>query len=99
MGLGFARFKVTFDAKDGDVAQMVPVSTTSGATGTVRVDTRAHGWSIEGPVGLGMDTMQAGGIVNITAKEVCTFEATASVTAGQFCYNNICGPKSAGATA
>jgi hypothetical protein len=64
----------------------------------VAVVTRAHGWSIEGPVGLGMDTMQAGGIVNITAKEVCTFAAGASVTAGQFCYNNICGPKSAGAT-
>merc|ERR1712065_27206 len=41
---------------------------------------------------------QAGGIVNITAKEVCTFEAGGSVTAGQFCYGNICGPKTAGTT-
>jgi hypothetical protein len=40
-----------------------------------------------------MDTMQAGGIVNITAKEVCTFAATGAVNAGQFCYDNICGPK------
>merc|ERR1719359_735315 len=91
---GFPRYHVTFDAKDGDVAEMTAVAD----SGTVAVVTRAHGWSIEGPVGLGMDTMQAGGIVNITAKEVCTFEAAASVTAGQFCYNNICGPKSAGAT-
>merc|ERR1719169_348937 len=95
LGTGHPRYRVTFDAKDGDVAEMTAVAD----SGSVAVVTRAHGWSIEGPVGLGMDTMQAGGIVNITAKEVCTFEATASVTAGQFCYNNICGPKSAGATA
>merc|ERR1711912_102465 len=91
---GSSRYKVTFDAKDGDVAEMTAVAT----TGTVTVVTRAHGWSIEGPVGLGMDTMQAGGIVNITAKEVCTFEAGASVSAGQFCYDNICGPPAADAT-
>merc|ERR1712178_397768 len=78
---------------DGDVAEMTAVAT----TGTVTVVTRAHGWSIEGPVGLGMDTMQAGGIVNITAKEVCTFEAGTSVSAGQFCYDNICGPPAANA--
>merc|ERR1719169_54189 len=94
LGTGFPRYRVTFDAKDGDVAEMTVVAD----SGTVAVVTRAHGWSIEGPVGLGLDTMQAGGIVNITAKEVCTFAAGASVTAGQFCYNNICGPKSAGAT-
>jgi len=86
---GSSRYKVTFDAKDGDVAEMTAVAT----TGSVTVVTRAHGWSIEGPVGLGMDTMQAGGIVNITAKEVCTFAAGGAVTAGQFCYDNICGPK------
>merc|ERR1711988_413547 len=90
--LGFARFKVTFDAKDGDVAQMVPVSTTSGATGTVRVDTRANGWPVEGPVSLGLDTMQAGGIVNITAKEVCSF-AVGGTDNGKytFCYDGNCG--------
>jgi len=91
---GHPRYRVTFDAKDGDVAEMTVVAD----SGTVAVVTRAHGWSIEGPVGLGMDTMQAGGIVNITAKEVCTFAAGASVTAGQFCYNNICGPKSVDGT-
>merc|ERR1711975_159443 len=47
---GSSRYKVTFDAKDGDVAEMTAVAT----TGTVTVVTRAHGWSIEGPVGLGM---------------------------------------------
>jgi len=91
---GHPRYRVTFDAKDGDVAEMTAVAT----NGAVTVVTRAHGWSIEGPVGLGLDTMQAGGIVNITAKEVCTFAAGGSVTAGQFCYGNICGPKTAGAT-
>merc|ERR1711990_302808 len=86
---GFARFKVTFDAKDGDVAQMVPVSTGSQ---TVRVDTRANGWSIEGPVTLGLDTMQAGGIINITAKEVCTFAITGTDNGiYTFCYDGNCG--------
>jgi len=88
---GLPRYKVTFDAKDGDVAEMTAVAT----AGSVTVVTRAHGWSIEGPVGLGMDTMQAGGIVNITAKEVCTFEAGGVVNTGQFCYDNICGPPAA----
>merc|ERR1712100_370791 len=85
----FARFKVTFDAKDGDVAQMVPVNTGSQ---TVRVDTRANGWSIEGPVTLGLDTMQAGGIINITAKEVCSF-AVGGTDNGKytFCYDGNCG--------
>jgi hypothetical protein len=84
-----ARFKVTFDAKDGDVAQMVPVNTGSQ---TVRVDTRANGWSIEGPVTLGLDTMQAGGIVNITAKEVCTFAITGTDNGiYTFCYDGNCG--------
>jgi hypothetical protein len=77
---------------------MTAVSTAPSA-GSVTVVTRAHGWSIEGPVGLGMDTMQAGGIVNITAKEVCTFAASGAVNAGQFCYDNICGPAAGSASA
>merc|ERR1712167_559605 len=71
---GAPRYVVTFDAKDGDVAQMTAV--TNSGTGTVKVSTRANGWSIEGPGGLGLDTMQAGGIINITANEVCTFTFT-----------------------
>merc|ERR1719454_380433 len=38
-------FVVTFDAKDGDVAQMTAATT----AGTVTIVTRAHGWSIEAP--------------------------------------------------
>jgi len=59
---------------------------------TVRVDTRANGWSIEGPVTLGLDTMQAGGIINITAKEVCTFTITGTDNGKHtFCYDGNCG--------
>merc|ERR550537_1115477 len=68
---------VTFDAKDGDVAEMTAQATSGG----VSIATRANGWSIEGPVGLGLDTMQAGGIINITAKEVCTFDECGAVSA------------------
>merc|ERR1712072_1624696 len=79
---------VTFDAKDGDVAEMTALST---AGDGVTIATRAHGWSIEGPVGLGLDTMQAGGIVNVTAREVCTFTYDSAVTDGYFCYDGVCG--------
>merc|ERR1712072_615542 len=85
---------VTFDAKDGDVAEMTAQSTSGG----VSIATRANGWSIEGPVGLGLDTMQAGGIINITAAEVCTFPSSA-ISAGYFCYDNLCGPVAGGTTA
>jgi hypothetical protein len=87
---GFPRYTVTFAAQDGDVAEMTAVAT----TGDVRVDTQANGWSIEGPLTLGLDTMQAGGIINVTAKEVCTFSGTGIGTnlVGYWCYAGICGP-------
>merc|ERR1712054_577848 len=84
---GFPRYVVTFDSKDGDVAEMTAVAT----TGAVTVTTRANGWSIEAPLEFGLDTMQAGGIINITAQEVCSFAFSSSLTAGQFCYAGICG--------
>jgi hypothetical protein len=87
---GAPRYVVTFDAKDGDVAQMTAV--TNSGTGTVKVSTRANGWSIEGPVGLGMDTMQAGGIINVTANEICSFAFSGALTSGYFCYAGNCGP-------
>jgi len=85
---GFPRYVVTFDSKDGDVAEMTAVAT----TGAVTVTTRANGWSIEAPLEFGLDTMQAGGIINITAKEVCSFAFSGgSLTRGHFCYAGICG--------
>jgi len=97
---GAPRYVVTFDAKDGDVAEMTVVAD----AGTVTVSTRANGWSIEGPVRLGLDTMQAGGIINITAKEVCTFTFTmqghaTDVGSGYYCYDGICGSDVSGPTA
>merc|ERR1712072_1106613 len=86
---------VTFDAKDGDVAEMTAIKT---AGDGVTVATRANGWSIEGPVGLGLDTMQAGGIINVTAAEVCTFSSS-GISVGYFCYDNLCGPAATGTTA
>jgi hypothetical protein len=47
---------------------------------------------------LGLDTMQAGGIINITAQEVCTFSSS-TISAGYFCYDNLCGPAATGTTA
>jgi len=83
---GFPIYEITFDAKDGDVAQL-----TTDTTDAV-VYTKANGWSIEGPVGLGLDTMQAGGIINMTAAEVCSFGWTSgTLTTGYFCYGGICG--------
>jgi hypothetical protein len=42
--------------------------------------------------------MQAGGIINITAQEVCTFSSS-TISAGYFCYDNLCGPAATGTTA
>jgi hypothetical protein len=87
---GFPRYEVTFDAKDGDVAELT-VAVTSG-NNDVYVFTQANGWSIEAPVSAGLDTMQAGGIINITAQEVCTFApATNQDGTFYFCYDGICG--------
>merc|ERR1712100_947412 len=85
---GDAKWKVIFDAADGDVAQLEAHA----SAGTAFVVTRANGWSIEGPIGANLDTMQAGGTINITAKEVCTFtvgDKTGSVL--YFCYDGVCG--------
>merc|ERR1719313_1709561 len=65
-------------------------------TGSAMVVTRENGWSIEGPIGANLDTMQAGGTINITAQEVCTFTLTLSgALAGTeryyFCYDGVCG--------
>merc|ERR1711981_877767 len=78
--------KVTFAAIDGDVAQMTAIGNGDGVT----IATRANGWSIEGPVGLGLDTMQAGGIINVTSVETCTF-TMASAAVGYLCYDGVCG--------
>jgi hypothetical protein len=100
-------FVVQFDAKDGDVAQLTAVTTSAaGGTGgdTVTIVTRAHGWSIEAPISLsnaklaGLDTIQAGGIINITTAETCTFTEVSAGTAGQYCYDGICGPVAASGT-
>merc|ERR1711871_1713012 len=95
---GNSKFKVTFNALDGDVAQL-EAHTTSGQT--VSVVTRANGWSIEGPIGENLDTMQAGGTINVTAKEVCTFTVNGDADAGgakyYFCYNGACGKEIGGA--
>merc|ERR1711988_1870200 len=93
---GAAKFVVTFDAADGDVAQLVAHGT---GTGSAMGVTRENGWSIEGPIGANLDTMQAGGTINITAAEVCTFTVTTTSSNGDnlgaefyyFCYDGICG--------
>jgi len=55
------------------------------------VATTKHGWSIEGPPSLGLDTMQAGGTINITAAETCTFTFDAAVNGNFFfCYHGVC---------
>jgi len=93
---GYAIYAVEFDAKDGDVAEMTAVAT----VGSVSVDTRANGWSIEGPVSLGLDTMQAGGIVNITEPEECKFTVAGTDNGVYvFCYDGVCGGVTAAAGA
>merc|ERR1712178_108122 len=78
-------------------AQLVAVAT----TGTVTVRTRENGWSIEGPVSLNLDSMQAGGIINITEAEECKFTATGDVATTApvfvFCYDGVCGSEPVGA--
>jgi hypothetical protein len=83
---------VTFDAKDGDVAQMIPHIVSGG----VSIATRRNGWSIEGPSSMGLESMQAGGIINITAPERCNFKTGAVDGSYFFCYNGVCGSEFAG---
>merc|ERR1711881_149605 len=90
---GFPKYVVTFAAQDGDVAEMTAVAT----TGAVTVVTRANGWSIESPIDFGigvLHTMHAGGIINITAAETCTFQEGGTASAGYYCYDGVCGAKS-----
>merc|ERR1712072_821186 len=89
---------VTFDAKDGDVAQL-SILKKAGSDNSFSVHTKHNGWSIEAPVSMGLDTMQAGGIVNVTAREVCTFAETGGTgTVGYYCYDGVCGPASTDGT-
>merc|ERR1711871_733363 len=85
---GYPKYVIQFDATDGDVAQLEVISTDGNST----VVTRENGWSIEGPLGAGLETMQAGGTINITARETCTFShATAAGSA--HCYDGVRGSK------
>merc|ERR1711871_1191624 len=84
------RWSITYDAADGDVAQLE----THATSGAAYVVTRANGWSIEGPISENLDSMQAGGTINITAAEKCTFKVTdvaTSAPALYFCYDGVCG--------
>merc|ERR1711907_213804 len=95
---GFPKYVITFDAADGDVAEL---GTHTDGTDVVTIVTRENGWSIEGPIGANLDTMQAGGTINITAAEVCTFTMTTTNNNNNnldngdetyyFCYDGICG--------
>merc|ERR1711871_1672093 len=90
---GYPKYVITFDAADGDVAEL---GTHTGTSDPVTIVTRANGWSIEGPITDNLDTMQAGGTINITAKEVCTFTLTLSAALDTteryyFCYDGVCG--------
>merc|ERR1712199_146009 len=93
---GFPKYVITFDAADGDVAEL---GTHTDGTDVVTIVTRANGWSIEGPIGANLDTMQAGGTINITAREECKF--TVSDVTGSpafyFCYDGVCGSTTVGA--
>merc|ERR1711907_748840 len=95
---GFPKYVITFDAADGDVAEL---GTHTDGTDVATIVTRENGWSIEGPIGANLDTMQAGGTINITAAEVCTFTKTTTNNNNNnldngdetyyFCYDGICG--------
>eukprot|EP00944_MAST-04C_sp_MAST-4C-sp1_P004209 g4209.t1 len=97
---GFPKYVITFDAADGDVAEL---GTHTDGEDVVTIVTRENGWSIEGPIGANLDTMQAGGTINITAAEVCTFTITTTLDGSgvsedigtgevyYFCYDGICG--------
>merc|ERR1712072_1476817 len=85
----FPKYVIKFAAEDGDVAQLEAVKL---GTDNVYVTTRENGWSIEGPVGTGLDSMQAGGIVNVTAQEECIFTIGGTNNGiYYFCYNGVCG--------
>merc|ERR1712167_198169 len=85
----YPKYKITFATEDGDVAQLEPVKLGSN---NVYVTTRENGWSIEGPVGTGLDSMQAGGIINVTAQEECIFTiGDTNDGVYYFCYNGVCG--------
>merc|ERR1712199_61778 len=94
---GNAKFKVTFDAADGDVAQLEAHATD--AAKPVSVVTRENGWSIEAPIGTNLDTMQAGGTINVTAREECKFTVSdvTGTPAFYFCYDGVCGSETVGA--
>jgi hypothetical protein len=85
-----SKFLITFAKQDGDVAQLTAVTDSGKA---VSIHTLENGWSIEAPVSFGFDTMQAGGVVNITAQEVCTFTISGTATNSKFvfCYDGNCG--------
>merc|ERR1712178_443225 len=87
---GFPKYVITFDAADGDVAEL---GTHTDGTDVVTIVTRANGWSIEGPIGANLDTMQAGGTINVTAREECKFTISGAGTgpAYYFCYDGVCG--------
>jgi len=69
------------------------LGTHTDGTDTVTIVTRANGWSIEGPIGENLDTIQAGGTINITAAEECKFtiDADTSSPLFYFCYDGVCG--------
>merc|ERR1712178_301926 len=87
---GFPKYVITFDAADGDVAEL---GTHTDGTDVVTIVTRANGWSIEGPIGANLDTMQAGGTINVTAKEVCSFTVVDADNTEEYylCYDGVCG--------
>merc|ERR1711871_508842 len=79
------------DAADGDVAQLEAHATD--AAKPVSVVTRENGWSIEAPIGTNLGTMQAGGTINVTAREECKFTVASPGTGPKyyFCYDGVCG--------
>merc|ERR1711988_416677 len=84
---GNPRYAITFHETDGDVAQLGLASVSN----TVAVVTRANGWSIEGPVSLNLDSIQSGGMVNITAREQCKFTIAGTDNGVYYlCYDGIC---------
>merc|ERR1711871_597073 len=87
---GFPKYVITFDAADGDVAEL---GTHTDGTDVVTIVTRANGWSIEGPIGANLDTMQAGDTINVTAREVCKFTVDDADGSEEyyFCYDGVCG--------
>ena len=44
----------------------------------------SNGWSIEGPIGANLDTMQAGGTINVTAREECKFTVSGATGGAAF---------------